>query len=195
MGAVTSEVETQARRLLGATLTRGDVTVRITEVEAYGGTGDPASHAFRGPTPRSAIMFGPPDVLYVYLSYGMHYCANVVVGSDGDASAVLVRAGEVVRGIEVARDRRGGVPDERLARGPANLTQALGITIEQNGVPLTGPQVVLRRHEPLPDDAVSAGPRVGVSRAADVPWRFWVSGDPTVSAYRRSPRAADAEPL
>lgn len=191
---MTSEVEAQARRLLGATLTRGDVTVRITEVEAYGGTGDPASHAFGGPTPRSAIMFGPPDVLYVYLSYGMHYCANVVTGADGDASAVLVRAGAVVRGIEVARERRGGVPDDRLARGPANLTQALGITVEQNGARLTGPQVLLRRRKELPGEAISAGPRVGVSRAADVPWRFWVTGDPTVSAYRRSPRAADTAP-
>lgn len=192
---MTDEIETQARHLLGATLTRGDVTVRITEVEAYGGTGDPASHAFRGPTPRSGIMFGPPDVLYVYLSYGMHYCANVVVGADGDASAVLLRAGEVVRGVETARDRRGGVPDVRLARGPANLTSALGITIEQNGATLDGPQVVLHRDAPIPAEAVSAGPRVGVSRAADVPWRFWVTDDPTVSAYRRSPRAGDAEPL
>lgn len=194
LGRVTREIETEARRLLGATLTHGEVTVRITEVEAYGGVRDPASHAFRGPTPRSAIMFGPPDVLYVYLSYGMHYCANVVVGAEGDASAVLLRAGEVVRGRDVARERRGGVPDVRLARGPANLTQALGVTLAHNGVALAGPEVVLRRAVEVPSD-VSTGPRVGVSRAADVPWRFWLTGDPTVSAYRRSPRAPLEKPL
>ncbi|MFD1826887.1 DNA-3-methyladenine glycosylase [Mumia zhuanghuii] len=190
----TLTVETHARRLLGAMLTHGDVTVRITEVEAYGGTDDPASHAFRGPTPRSAIMFGPPEVLYVYLSYGMHYCANVVVGREGDASAVLLRAGEVVREVDVARSRRGQVPDVRLARGPANLTQALGLALAHNGSSLTGPEVVLRRPDVLAE-AISAGPRVGVSQAADVPWRFWLTGDPTVSAYRRSPRAAAPEPL
>ncbi|MFC6151990.1 MULTISPECIES: DNA-3-methyladenine glycosylase [Mumia] len=182
-------VETEARALLGATLTHDGVSVRITEVEAYGGVGDPASHAARGPTPRSAIMFGPPDVLYVYLSYGMHHCANVVVGKDGDASAVLLRAGEVVAGIELARIRRGtDVPDVRLARGPANLTRALGLALAHNGAALAGPEVVLRRPAG-PAAAVSCGPRVGVSQAADVPWRFWLTGDPTVSAYRRSPRA------
>nr|WP_262853037.1 DNA-3-methyladenine glycosylase [Mumia quercus] len=191
---MTDDIESQARRLLGATLTHGDVTVRITEVEAYGGTSDPASHAFRGPTPRSAIMFGPPDVLYVYFSYGMHCCANVVVGEEGDASAVLLRAGEVVEGVEVARARRGGVPDVRLARGPANLAQALGLTLAHNGSSLAGPELVLRRAAQAPEE-VSTGPRVGVSQAADVPWRFWLTGDPTVSAYRRSPRAAAPRPL
>ncbi|WP_370619670.1 DNA-3-methyladenine glycosylase [Mumia sp. Pv 4-285] len=192
---MTSDLETEARALLDATLSHAGVTVRITEVEAYGGTADPASHAFRGPTPRSAIMFGPPDVLYVYLSYGMHHCANVVVGSDGDASAVLLRAGEVVRGVETARVRRGpGVTDVRLARGPANLTQALGLTLSHNGVALGGPEVVLRRAA-VPAAEVSSGPRVGVSQAADVPWRFWLTGDPTVSAYRRSPRAGAAGAL
>lgn len=186
---MTVDIERHARRLLGARLTHGEVTVRITEVEAYAGTSDPASHAFRGPTPRSAIMFGPPDVLYVYFSYGMHCCANVVVGEEGDASAVLLRAGEVVEGVEIARARRGGVPDVRLARGPANLAQALGLTLAHNGSSLTGPELVLRRAAQVPGE-VSTGPRVGVSRAADVPWRFWLTGDPTVSAYRRSPRAA-----
>src|SRR5207245_1342891 len=114
-----------APALLGCLLVAGGVTVRLTEVEAYGGHGaDPGSHAHRGPTPRSAIMFGPPGRLYVYFSYGMHWCANVVTGLEGEASAVLLRAGEVIGGLEQARSRRPGSRDDDLCRGPARLAKA-----------------------------------------------------------------------
>ena len=176
-----------APRLLGSRLTHGGVTVRLTEVEAYDGENDPASHAYRGPTARNDVMFGPPGRLYVYFSYGMHWCANVVCGPDGTASAVLLRAGEVVDGVPTARARRGDRPDEALARGPANLTQALGIDRSQDGLELDG--LLVLSPDPVPADDVLSGPRVGVSLAHDVPWRFWLRGDRSVSAYRRSPRA------
>jgi DNA-3-methyladenine glycosylase len=176
-----------APRLLGARLTHGGVTVRLTEVEAYDGENDPASHAYRGPTARNDVMFGPPGRLYVYFSYGMHWCANVVCGPEGTASAVLLRAGEVVDGVSTARVRRGDRPDEALARGPANLTQALGIDRSQDGLELDG--LLVLPPDPVPTEDVLSGPRVGVSLAHDVPWRFWLRGDRSVSAYRRSPRA------
>lgn len=172
----------------------GVVSVALTEVEAYAGADDPASHAWRGPTPRTAVMHGPPGRLYVYFSYGMHWCANVVCGPDGHGSAVLLRAGRVLEGVELARDRRGHrVADRGLARGPACLTQALGIDRSHDGADLLagGPLRLLPGTAPA---LVRAGPRVGVSRAADVPWRFWVADDPTVSAYKRSPRAPDLTP-
>ena len=181
-----------APRLLGATLTHGGVTVRLTEVEAYDGPNDPASHAFRGPTPRNDVMFGPPGRLYVYFSYGMHWCANVVCGPAGSASAVLLRAGEVVDGVGTARARRGDRPAHALARGPANLTQSLGIGREHDGLDLDGRLVLAA--DPVPSSDVVAGPRVGVSVAHDVPWRFWIRGDRSVSAYRRSPRAPSVRP-
>lgn len=170
----------------------GLVTVVLTEVEAYNGIQDPASHAFRGLTPRNALMFGGEGHLYTYFSYGMHWCANVVCGPDGLASAVLLRAGRVVAGLRIAQDRRGdAVPDRDLARGPARLTRALGIGAEHNGVDLLGSgPLTLVRQEPL--RPYSRGPRVGVRRAADRPWRFWVTGDETVSPYRRNPRADPA---
>ncbi|MGK5518244.1 DNA-3-methyladenine glycosylase [Micromonospora sp. URMC 107] len=178
-----------ARGLLGCRLTAGDVTVRITEVEAYAGTaGDPASHAHRGRTPRNAVMFGPAGHAYVYFTYGMHWCMNVVTGPDGEASAVLLRAGEVVDGVEAARARRPAVRrDVDLARGPARLCAALGIDRSAYGSWLLGDGPVRLRPAgaPVPADAVAAGPRVGVTGAHDVPWRFWIAGDPTVSAYRR----------
>jgi DNA-3-methyladenine glycosylase len=185
--------------LLGAHVSHRGVTIRLTEVEAYDGPNDPGSHAYRGLTPRTGVMFGPPGGLYVYFSYGMHWCANLVCGSEGTASAVLMRAGEVVEGIEVARERRGGVVDRDLARGPARLAQALGLSREHNGLDVTapaGPFAVLAAPQPAPV-LVRSGPRVGVSGAggdgAQYPWRFWLDGDPTVSAYRgakpRRPRA------
>lgn len=185
-----SDVEIAARSLLGRRLHGHGVTVRINEVEAYGGHLDPASHAFTR-TPRSEIMYGPPWRLYVYRSYGIHFCANIVTGPIDQGAAVLVRAGEVVEGIELARARRGAVPDHQLARGPGNLAQALGITLADLGSELLsedGEGIRLGPEEGVPGEIV-AGPRVGVSKAADVPWRFWISNDPTVSAYRRSPRA------
>ena len=129
----------------------GFVTVELTEVEAYAGETDPASHAGRGRTPRNAIMFGPPGRLYVYFSYGMHWCANLVVGPEGTASAVLLRAGRVVEGVELARSRRGDrVSDRALARGPACLTQALGIGHDaQRGRPALGPRLRTRPGDSL----------------------------------------------
>ncbi|MFL6174094.1 MAG: DNA-3-methyladenine glycosylase [Marmoricola sp.] len=181
-----------APRLLGATLRHGDVAVRLTEVEAYDGTNDPGSHAARGPTPRNEIMFGPPGSLYVYFIYGMHHCANVVCGPDGEASAVLLRAGEVVEGIETARSRRtGSVRD--LARGPARLCDALAIDLGHKGTSLVDGPVRLELGEPLDPARISVGPRVGLRMAADRPWRFWITDDPTVSRYvpaRPRPRAA-----
>ncbi|MFI7491061.1 DNA-3-methyladenine glycosylase [Micromonospora echinaurantiaca] len=178
-----------ARGLLGCRLTAGGVTVRITEVEAYAGTaGDPASHAHRGRTPRNAVMFGPAGHAYVYFTYGMHWCVNVVTGPAGEAAAVLLRAGEVVDGLAVARARRPAVRrDVDLARGPARLCAALGIDRSAYGTHLLGDGPVRLRpgDAPVPADAVAAGPRVGVTGAHDVPWRFWIAGDPTVSAYRR----------
>lgn len=182
-----------APRLLGGLLTHGPVTLRITEVEAYAGASDPASHAYRGPTPRTAVMFGPPGHLYCYLSYGMHVCANVVVGPEGTASAVLIRAGEIIDGEEIARVRRSGASSRDLARGPGRLCQALGLTLEHNATDLRREPVSLRL-PPRPVAKSSRGPRVGVSKAADLPWRFWCTDDPTVSGYQRSPRAA-SEPL
>ncbi len=173
-----------ARLLLGAVVRRGEVAVRLTEVEAYAGPADPGSHAYRL-TPRSALMYGPPARLYCYFVYGMHVCANVVIGAAGDAGAVLLRAGEVVDGLEVARGRRRGTRDQELARGPARLCRALGITLADNGNHLTDGQVTLTLPaEPVPTELVRTGPRVGLRLAAEIPWRFWIEGDPSVSAYR-----------
>lgn len=180
-----------ARDLIGTVIVHGGVAVQLTEVEAYDGANDPASHAFRGPTGRNAVMFGPPGHLYVYRSHGLHWCANVTTGLDATPSAVLLRAGRVVRGGETARERRGPtVPHDRLARGPGNLGRALGITGALDGADLTaGRALYILAAEPG-GRAVVAGPRVGVSTAADLEWRLWAADDRTVSAYRRSPRAA-----
>lgn len=182
-------VEEVAPRLLGAVVRHGDVAVRLVEVEAYAGTTDPGSHAFRGPTARSAIMFGPAGSLYCYLSYGMHVCANVVAGADGVAAAVLLRAGEVIEGLDVARERRPGVRDRDLARGPALLCRALGIDLTLNHSDLAGGPVHLElAGGGLPPH--TTGPRVGLRLAPDRPWRFWIPGAPSVSTYRRHPKAA-----
>lgn len=188
-------VEAVAPTLIGAVLRHGPVAVRITEVEAYDGAHDPASHAYRGRTARNAVMFGPPGHLYVYFSYGMHWAANVVCGPDGTASGSLLRAGEVVEGIGVARERRGRSSDRDLARGPGRLTQALGLGAEHRGTYLFGPGPVSLepRRGPVPE--VSSGPRVGVSAAADRQWRFWLTGCRFVSDYKRSPRAPAPEVL
>lgn len=185
-----------APMLLGALLSThlpdGVVTVRLTEVEAYDGADDPGSHAFRGPTARNQVMFGPAGRLYVYRHMGLHMCANVVTGVAGSASAVLLRGGEVVEGTDLARERRlrrGVVRSvSELARGPARLADALGIDLGLYGTDVltgTGP-VRLAAGDPVRDHAT--GPRVGVSGiggdAAAHPWRFWIPGDPTVSQYR-----------
>ena len=184
-----------APRLLGAVLVSNvegqRVAARISEVEAYGGVGeDPGSHAFRGQTPRNATMFGPAGHAYVYFTYGMHWCVNVVTGPEGSASAVLLRAGEIVEGIEVARARRPSARSDRdLARGPARLTTAMGITGALDGVDLFADASPLRLLLPSrPDPAVVEGPRTGVAGpGAPTPWRF-ASDHPTVSPYRPASR-------
>jgi DNA-3-methyladenine glycosylase len=185
----------------------GLVAVQLTEVEAYAGRSDPASHAYRGKTQRNAVMFGPPGHAYVYFTYGMHFCVNMVcLGEEGSASAVLLRAGAVIEGEDVARARRtkgtARVVSRDLARGPARLCQALDIDRSLDGADVCVADSPLRvragagnpaRSGTLPagaDDArgtprrIATGPRVGVSSAAEIPWRFWVDGDPTVSVYR-----------
>jgi DNA-3-methyladenine glycosylase len=196
--------------LLGCVLEQetadGLVAVELTEVEAYAGRSDPASHAYRGKTRRNAVMFGPPGHAYVYFTYGMHFCVNIVcLGEEGSASAVLLRAGEVIAGEELARARRTrgttAIAPRDLARGPARLCQALGIDRSQDGADLVSAGAPLRMLSRTGNPARSAvlargddppgtprriltGPRVGVSSAAEIPWRFWYDGDPTVSVYR-----------
>jgi len=175
--------------LLGAIVHGRAVSVRLTEVEAYLGEVDPGSHAFRGQTRRNAVMFGPSGHLYTYFTYGMHVCANVVCSPPGIASAVLLRAGEVVDGIDVARERRTtSRRDADLASGPARLCVALGITLGDDGDDLaTGDLRIEPAQHPVP--LFSTGPRTGVSGdgGSDAyPWRFWIPNDPTVSPYRRS---------
>jgi len=181
-------VDGAARGLLGCRVAANGVVVRLTEVEAYAGAGDDAaSHAYRGRTARNAVMFGPPGHAYVYFVYGMHWCLNVVCGPPGEAAAVLLRAGEVVGGVETARRRRARGPDEALARGPARLCTVLGVDGAVSGSRLLGGGPVTLQPPGVPVDpaAVRSGPRVGVAGAHDVPWRFWLPGEPTVSAYRR----------
>ena len=210
----------------------GLVAVALTEVEAYNGEADPASHAFRGRTARNAVMFGPPGHAYVYFTYGMHFCVNLVCLPEGTASAVLLRAGRVVEGEGLARARRTapGPGGRDLARGPARLCQALGIARGQNGADVCDPASPLRVRWPDPAEAglpgapargpgvgdgtvtagpaglagpaelagaaISSGPRVGVSAAGERPWRFWITGDPTVSVYRPyAPRRARQKPV
>jgi len=192
-----------APQLLGAYLTvhseEGEVTVRITEVEAYHGVGTPGpydagSHSRDRKTERNASMFGPPGHAYVYFSYGMHFALNLVCSPEGSASGVLLRAGQIVKGARIARARRESgrssrpLPDRQLARGPGNLAAALGITRTQHD----GRDLFELPFEIAPGERAStgrtvSGPRVGVSGEAGgwaFPWRFWFDGDPTVSVYR-----------
>lgn len=192
-----------ARDLLGCYLTTvrddGEVTVRLSEVEAYGGADDPGSHAYRGRTARNGAMFAEPGRLYVYRHLGLHHCANVVAHRDGEVSAVLLRAGEVVSGVELARARREAVGTvssvAQLASGPARLAVCLGLDLADDGADVTGPDGHVVLGQPEAGSAVgasAAGPRVGVSGpggdAQQYPWRWWLTGDPTVSAYRRAYR-------
>jgi DNA-3-methyladenine glycosylase len=187
----------------------GLVAVELTEVEAYAGRSDPASHAYRGKTARNAVMFGPPGHAYVYFTYGMHFCVNMVcLGEAGSASAVLLRAGRIIAGEGLARARRtrgtAAIAPRDLARGPARLCQALAINRSQDGADVVFAGSPLRMLSGAGNPARSAvlgpgdrtlslpatprrivtGPRVGVSSAAEIPWRFWYEGDPTVSVYR-----------
>jgi len=244
-----------APRLLGCVLAHetreGLVTVTLTEVEAYEGQADPASHAYRGRTSRNAVMFGEPGHAYVYFTYGMHFCVNLVCRPEGTASAVLLRAGRIIEGIPLAAVRRAAVrngarhraggqersggperpaglgragdaggsggpgrpagpgapgvispaAERELARGPARLCQALGIDRGLDGADVCDPGSPLRIRPALeagsgrPVPGISRGPRVGISAAADRPWRFWLTGDPTVSLYRPYVPRARAKPV
>jgi DNA-3-methyladenine glycosylase len=191
--------------LLGSTLTvaRGGtvVSVRLTEVEAYEGQRDPGSHAYRGPSPRNATMFGPAGHVYVYFTYGMHWCMNIVCGTEGTSSAVLLRAGEVTAGLDAAVERRGAPAGPRLASGPARLAQALGIGAGDDGsVLLPGPAAGPEEDAAHAQDGIwlsgirsrrrpgtLTGPRTGVSGPGggpQFPWRFWLPDEPSVSPYR-----------
>jgi DNA-3-methyladenine glycosylase len=191
-----------APRLLGAVLRHdspdGAVALRITEVEAYIGDGlDPGSHAFRGRTKRNAVMYGPPGHLYAYFTYGMHVCANIVCSPEGEATAVLLRAAEVVEGEDLAEARRVGssgrrIPHRDLARGPARLVVAAGMSLADDGADLYAPPFELLL--PREQAAYETGPRTGVSGAGGglaFPWRYWLPGDPTVSPYKRHPKSDD----
>ena len=186
-----------APELLGCVLEHqtaaGLVAVELTEVEAYEGETDPASHAYRGKTRRNAVMYGPPGHAYVYFTYGMHFCVNLVCLPAGSASAVLLRAGTVTEGEDLARARRvksaAVVASRDLARGPARLCQALGIDRSLDGADVCAVGSPLRVRWPGArrtdrSAKIISGPRVGIARAAEVPWRFWIEGDATVSAYR-----------
>ena len=182
-----------ARDLVGKLLHRHDdgITVRIVETEAYR-QDDPACHAHRGRTQRNAPLFGPPGHAYVYFSYGMHWCLNVVSGVEGWGEGCLLRAAEPLDGLPVIRERRGPQHSERdLLRGPGRLGQAMGLHREHSGVDVCAGGLLS-----LSDDGcrpeVAEGPRVGVALAADVPWRFWAAASPWVSSYKRSPRAPAA---
>ena len=175
--------------LLGAIVHGRGVSVRLTEVEAYLGEVDPGSHAFRGQTRRNAVMFRPPGHLYTYFTYGMHVCANIVCSPEGEASGCLIRAGEVVEGIELARSRRTTSKSDRdLAQGPARLVVALGISLSDDGSDLFAPPFALESRG-TPSVEHATGPRTGLAGGADLPWRFWIPGEPTVSPYKKHPKA------
>ncbi|WP_067284154.1 DNA-3-methyladenine glycosylase [Streptomyces jeddahensis] len=182
--------------LLGRILVRntsdGPIELRLTEVEAYAGPDDPGSHAYRGRTPRNDVMFGPPGHVYVYFTYGMWHCMNLVCGPDGKASAVLLRAGEITEGADLARKRRlSARNDKELAKGPARLATALGVDRALDGSDIcAGPDAPLSilAGTPVPPDQVRNGPRTGVAGDGGDgeahPWRYWIANDPTVSPYR-----------
>ena len=174
-----------ARDLLGRRLVRpledALLVARIVETEAYR-QDDPASHSYRGRTTRTEVMFGPPGHLYVYFTYGMHFCMNVVTGADGEGSAVLLRAAEPLEGIEVMRRRRGTDRFTELCSGPARLAQAFGVSRAENGADLVGGgEVFVTRGTRLPDGRVGVSPRIGIRQAAGQPWRFFEDGSQFVS--------------
>ncbi len=170
--------------LIGATLLFNGVGGRIVEIEAYHHT-DPAAHSYGGQTPRNAVMFGPPGYAYVYRSYGIHWCLNFVCEAAGSASAVLIRALEPTAGIAAMRRRRG-VPELRdLCSGPGKLCQAMGVSIRHNGLPLDRAPFELRARDGVAD--VTAGVRIGITKAADLPWRYGLSGSKFLSKPFRQP--------
>jgi len=180
-----------ARALLGRVLVHDDpragrLAGLIVETEAYAGADDPASHAYRGETPRNRVMFGPPGVAYVYFTYGMHHCFNVVCGAVGQPSAVLVRALEPLLGLAAMRRRRAGVEGARVARGPGSLARAMGLDLRLDGADLTrGPLWIADLPPRRLGRRIGRGPRVGITRAATFPWRYWLIGSAAVSAGPR----------
>ena len=176
-----------APELLGTLLVRGERSARIVEVEAYCGADDPGSHAYRGPTPRTVTMFGPAGHLYVYFSYGMHWCANVVCGRKGEAGAVLLRAVAPVTGLEEMRAARPKARRDRdLTAGPARLCQAFGIDGTFDGTDLVRAEagLTLSTDGTAPPPAATST-RIGLSAGEDLPWRWYVPGDPNVSGRPR----------
>lgn len=180
-----SPADVVAPQLLGATLHHAGVTVRLTEVEAYLGADDPAAHTHRGPTPRNAAMFGPPGRMYVYLSYGIHRAGNIVCAPEGVGHGCLLRAGEVVAGEDIAYRRRGNVDFFNLARGPGNLGQALALSLDDNGQPVTGPDFLLTERDVEPEWV--SGKRIGISKNTEAALRFWIPRHRSVSALRGYP--------
>jgi len=174
----TRSVHQVAPDLIGATLLYGGVGGVIVEVEAYHHT-DPAAHSFGGQTARNAVMFGPAGFAYVYRSYGIHWCVNVVCEAAGSASAVLIRALQPTHGLAAMRRRRGQDDERGLCSGPGKLTQALGISIADNGLPLDAPPFAIHRRIAEPD--IVTGPRIGITKAADYPWRYGLSGSAFLS--------------
>ena len=172
-GFFARSVHDVAPALLGARLLVNGVGGAIVEVEAYDGA-DPASHGFRGPTPRNASMFGPPGHAYVYRSYGIHWCLNLVCEDEGSAAAVLVRALEPAHGLDAMRERRGLEDERLLCAGPGRLCQALGVTREHDGLPVDEPPFALAL--PAVPVTVATGPRIGISVATELPWRYAVAG-------------------
>ena len=167
-----------APELIGATLLVDGVGGVIVEVEAYHHT-DPASHSYGGPTERNAVMFGPPGFAYVYRSYGIHWCLNFVCEKEGSASAVLIRALEPTEGLAKMRRRRGASDDRNLCSGPGKLAEALAVTHAHNGLPLTTPPFALFAHTGKPE--VVTGPRIGITKAVEYPWRYGLKGSKFVS--------------
>ncbi|VDR40526.1 3-methyladenine DNA glycosylase [Tsukamurella paurometabola] len=176
-----------ARLVLGSVLVVGEVRARIVEVEAYGSPEsgpwpDPAAHTYPGPTPRNDVMFGPAGHLYVYLSYGIHQCVNITAGPDGVGAGVLLRAASIESGLDVVRERRAvRDPDARLAAGPGRLGQSLGITVADKGIDVLDPGAHVALEIATRRGPVAAGPRIGISKAVDLPWRLWLEGHPSVS--------------
>ena len=177
-----------ARDLLGRVLfyktSEGVLAGRIVETEAYTGADDPASHAFRGRTARNAVMFGPAGHAYVYFTYGMHHCLNVTAEAAGTAGAVLLRALEPLAGVEIMRARGDRGPEIRLLSGPGKIGRAFGLTLEDNGRDFTRGPLGLAAGSPIPDREVAATRRIGISRAVDLPYRFAVIGNRSVSGRR-----------
>ena len=168
-----------APRLLGAVLTHGGVSVRLTEVEAYAGPLDPGSHAHRGPTDRNAVMFGPPGYAYVYRSYGIHWCLNFVCEQEGSASAVLIRALRPTAGLAAMRRRRRNMDERLLCSGPGRLCEALGVSAKHNGLALDAAPFELQPATGKPE--VIVGVRIGITKAIELPWRYGLAGSRFIS--------------